>query len=52
MTTSNFNDSELNNEFPEEPSEFTLALEEGLFEKKKVLDYPETEHPSIEDIIF
>ena len=45
-------DREVYNEFPEEPNEFTEALEEALFGEGKILDYPETEHPSIEDIIF
>jgi len=52
MRTSNSKDSELNNEFQEEPSAFTEALEDAIYPSTRMLVYPETEHPTIEDIIF
>lgn len=45
------NDYDYSSEFPEEPNDFTLALEEAICGEKNVLDYPETEHPPLEDIL-
>ncbi|MHC1705792.1 MAG: hypothetical protein AB9846_17965 [Tenuifilaceae bacterium] len=37
------------NEFPEEPSAFSEALEDAIY--TSTLDYPETKHTPLEDIL-